>query len=172
MHQIGAGVTGQAGDGLNLLGFIGHAQRIEWVDQVDHANPDPAGVRQLLEVQLRTLGSEHVDVLRTKTNLASVHQVGGRYEEAAAGYLDVLETSRRLHGEGHRSTLTPLFNLACNAALRGDRDVGLAYLRKAVDNGYARPDKMTSDEDLTALHGPEFNALVERATRNAAARGR
>ena len=43
------------------------------------------------------------------------------------------------------------------------------WIRQAVDGGYIYADVMVGDSDLKALQGPEFDRLVERARRNAAA---
>ena len=50
----------------------------------------------------------------------------------------------------------------------GDRAKTLDWLHQAVEAGYANADWMTKDSDLESLHGPEFDALVERARQNAA----
>jgi len=52
----------------------------------------------------------------------------------------------------------------------GDRGKALGWLRQSVEAGYADADWMAKDSDLESLHGPEFDALIERARRNAADR--
>lgn len=42
------------------------------------------------------------------------------------------------------------------------------WLRQSIDAGFANADWMVQDSDLETLHGPEFDALVERARENLA----
>ena len=44
------------------------------------------------------------------------------------------------------------------------------WFRRAVDAGWAHADYIAVDPDFEILHGPEFDALVERARENATAR--
>ena len=62
-----------------------------------------------------------------------------------------------------------MYNLACVAALRGDRRQALDWLARAVDHGLKDADHMAKDDDLKSLRGdPAFEALVARARENAA----
>jgi hypothetical protein len=55
------------------------------------------------------------------------------------------------------------------SAKAGRHDKALEYLGHAVDNGYPVPEWITSDPDLTSLHGdPRFDALVAKARQTAA----
>lgn len=56
-----------------------------------------------------------------------------------------------------------LYNLACLEAMKGHRDQGLDYLSRSVAAGWSKDDVLVNDSDLEPLHGPEFDALVERA---------
>jgi len=60
-----------------------------------------------------------------------------------------------------------MYNLACLDALRGDREKAMEWLRQAVEAGFANADHMGKDTELESLYGPEFDALVEQARRNA-----
>ena len=117
----------------------------------------------------RVLGDDHPDTLRSMNNLASLYNRQGRYDAAEPLYLETLETQKRVLGDDHRDTTSTLYNLACMEALRGDRAKAIGWLRQAVEEGYAWADAMPKDSDLETLHGPEFDALVERAHQNAAA---
>jgi hypothetical protein len=72
-------------------------------------------------------------------------------------------------GDDHPRTANTLYDLTCLEALRGDRAKALDWLGQSVEAGYANADHMGKDSDLESLHGPEFDALVERARRNAEA---
>jgi tetratricopeptide (TPR) repeat protein len=102
-------------------------------------------------------------------NLAVLYLKQGRYDEAEPLYLEALEARKRLLGDDHPRTANTLYNLACLEALRGDRAKAIDWLGQSVAAGYAKADHMSKDSDLESLHGPEFDALVERARRNAEA---
>ncbi|MCH8006851.1 MAG: hypothetical protein IH888_11575 [Planctomycetes bacterium] len=71
-------------------------------------------------------------------------------------------------GDPHPITATSYYNLACLAAVRGDKAKGLDWLRQSIDAGFNAADWIPRDPDLESLHGSEFDALVERARQNAA----
>jgi len=55
-----------------------------------------------------------------------------------------------------------LYNLACCEALSGRKTLSLAYLEKAIKNGYNRFEHMISDSDLDSIRGePEYLALAQ-----------
>jgi predicted esterase len=59
-----------------------------------------------------------------------------------------------------------LYNLACTYALRPERKMALATLRRAVDAGYRDPDHLSADPDLVSLrHDPAFKQIVEELKR-------
>lgn len=89
----------------------------------------------------------------------------GRHKEAEPRYREGLEISRRVNSPDHPDTLRWTNNLACSAALRGDRAAAIGYLREPVEGGWATRQKLEEDEDLASLRGePEFKALLARAT--------
>ena len=103
----------------------------------------------------------HPDTLSSMNHLALLYWKQGRYDEAESLYLETVEIRRRVLGESHPDTLWSVYNLGCVAALRGDREQALDWLRKAVDSGFTAADWMTKDPDLASLHGdPEFEAIV------------
>jgi tetratricopeptide (TPR) repeat protein len=103
-------------------------------------------------------------------NLPTLYTEQGRYDEAEPLYLEILEIQRRVLGDDHPDTAIFLYNLAWFEAVRGDLPKALEWLRQSVDAGFALADWMAEDSDLEPLHGPEFDALVERARENAAKR--
>ena len=63
------------------------------------------------------------------------------------------------------------YNLACVAALGGERDRAIDLLREAVDRGYGGP-QIAEDSDLASLHGdPDFEAIVAEIKRRPAESG-
>ena len=95
----------------------------------------------------------------------------GRYAEAEPRFLEVLEAQKSVLGDEHPDTALTNYNLGCLEALKGDRAKAMAWLGKALDSEFADVRLITDDADLESLHGPEFDALVERARQNAASRG-
>ena len=120
------------------------------------------------EGQKRVHGDDHPETLSARNNLALLYQNLGRYEEAEPLYLEVLKARRRVLGDNHPITATTLYNLACFEAVQGNAARALSWLRQSVDAGFNAADWMDQDSDLESLHGSEFDALVERARRNAA----
>ncbi|MEZ6188553.1 MAG: hypothetical protein R3F62_26570 [Planctomycetota bacterium] len=55
------------------------------------------------------------------------------------------------------------YNLACGAALGGDVDAALLWLRRSLRNGYTNERHIRSDSDLDLLHGdPRFERTYRR----------
>ena len=71
-------------------------------------------------------------------------------------------------GDDHPKTAEAFYSLACFEAVRGDRAKAMDWLIQTVDAGFAGADWMPKDTDLESLHGPDFDALVERVRQNAA----
>ena len=109
------------------------------------------------------------DLLLCMDGLAGVYLSEGRYPDAERLYLETLAIKKRVLGARHPETLNTMYNLGCLSSVRGDRAEGMNWIRQAVEGGYINADVMVHDTDLKALHGPEFDALLDRARRNAAA---
>jgi non-specific serine/threonine protein kinase/serine/threonine-protein kinase len=125
-------------------------------------------VRQNLEVSRRVLGDDHQITLSSLEILSALYGLQGRYAEAEQMLREAVETRRRVLGDDHPFLAGPLYNLACSSAVQGERAEGLDWLSQSVDAGWQDADLMTQDSSLKTLHGPEFDALVERARQNAA----
>ncbi len=122
-----------------------------------------------LEIQERVLGEDHPHRLTSINNLAILYGIQGRYDKAELLFLETLETQKRVLRDDHPDTLRSMYNLACLDAVQGNRAKAMDWLRQAVEAGWAKADAMVKDSTLGSLHGPEFDALVERARENAAA---
>ncbi|MEO8379332.1 MAG: M56 family metallopeptidase [Acidobacteriota bacterium] len=56
------------------------------------------------------------------------------------------------------------YNIACAYSLKGDAQNGMAWLEKAVDNGFSDDDKFSNDPDVALLRKqPGFAALRQKA---------
>ncbi len=124
---------------------------------------------EALAANQRVYGEEHAKTLRAKNSLAGIYLSEARYPEAERLYREVLATRQRVFGPQHPETLSTLYDLACLAAVRNERSAALEWLRQAVEGGFVDASFMAQDEDFASIHGPEFDLLLERARRNAAA---
>jgi hypothetical protein len=115
------------------------------------------------------LGDNHPHTLNSMNGLASLYRAQGRYDEAELLYLETLEARKSVLGDNHPHTVGTLYDLACVEAQRGDRAKAMDWLGQSVEAGYAEADHMAEDAAFEPLHGPEFDALVERARQNVAA---
>ena len=79
------------------------------------------------------------------------------------------KTLKRVLGDDHPETANTLYSLACFEASRGNPAKSLAWLSESITAGFVHADWMAGDPYLLPVHGPEFDALVERARQNAAA---
>lgn len=53
-----------------------------------------------------------------------------------------------------------MYNLACNYALKGDRENGLQWLEKSINSGFDETEKVRNDPDIVSLRGdPRFKRL-------------
>ena len=115
------------------------------------------------------LGPEHPGTLLVMGNLANLYLTEKRLPEAERLQLESFETEKRVLGPRHPQTIWTMYNLACTASLLGERAKAMGWLRQAIEAGYFNADGMSRDSDLAALHGGEFDALVDRARHNIAA---
>jgi Tfp pilus assembly protein PilF len=105
--------------------------------------------------------------------LGGIYFQEGKYAQAEAIFTQELETRKRILGPEHPDTAQTLYNLACAAAHRGDKERAIALLSQSVDHGLPRNDSLgiENDTDLTSLHGDaRFVALVAHAKQVAEAK--
>jgi tetratricopeptide (TPR) repeat protein len=123
-------------------------------------------MREGLDYHRRVLGGTHPTIFPILGMLAWVYQDQSRHEEYEDTLRELLEAERRFIGEDHPGLAGTMYDLGCLAALRGDPDEALDWLRQSVDHGWSKGDWMTRDPDLVSLHGtPEFEALVAKVKR-------
>jgi beta-lactamase regulating signal transducer with metallopeptidase domain/tetratricopeptide (TPR) repeat protein len=110
---------------------------------------------EALEARARNTLDAHPDVAQAKHELGWSLLRQDRYEEA--------ETLFRGLAESGWNVAASSYNVACTAALAGDRSLAMDWLEKAADAGLDNPDLFVTDRDLRSLrHSPRFEALVER----------
>ncbi len=110
---------------------------------------------EALEARARNTLDAHPDVAQAKHELGWALLRQGRYEEAEALFRGLAESGWNVAASS--------YNVACTAALAGDRNLALDWLEKAADAGLDNPDLFVTDRDLRSLrHSSRFEALVER----------
>jgi hypothetical protein len=97
-----------------------HSRDLAWTLQDEGRYPESEKLdRELLGIQLRVLGPEDPDTLRTICNLAATLEDEGRFAEAEKLEREVLEIQRRVLGPEHPDTASSVYNLVCLAARQG-----------------------------------------------------
>jgi tetratricopeptide (TPR) repeat protein len=108
-------------------------------------------LERVREIRARNMGEEHLDVLRTRLNIAAVSSAGGQPERALTTYDDLLPALRRARGELHRDIATTLKN----------RGVALHSLER-----YPEAERSFREaEDLNARLGLESEVAYARVYR-------
>lgn len=103
--------------------------------------------------QNRQAATAGIDLAWARVRLGDVAGAREMYRDAAAVFAGSLE------GRGGGAARS-LFNLGCLAALLGEREEALEWLRRALDRGLD-PEHLRKDDDLESLRGdPEFEALA------------
>ncbi|KAH6665619.1 P-loop containing nucleoside triphosphate hydrolase protein [Halenospora varia] len=75
-------------------------------------NEAEAAITEVLEIEKRDLGADHLDTLTSIANLASTYRSQGRWDDAEELEVQVMETSKTKLGADHPDTLTSMANLA------------------------------------------------------------
>ncbi len=93
-----------------------------------------------------------------------------RDDEALQLFREVVEVRRRTLGSEHPQTHESLINLASFAVTHDQAEGAMDWLAEAVEHGFSNADWLAEAGSFQPLHGPEFDALVERARENATSR--
>ncbi len=133
------------------------------VAQLYRAGDYPAALeraREVLEDAERVLGPEHPDTLSSVNNLASLHQIQGRYGEAELLYRRALEARARVLGPEHPQTLGSVNNLAGLYQAQGRYGEAEPLLRRALEAsecvlGPEHPDTLISVNNLAGLYASQ-----------------
>ena len=119
--------------------------------------------REALELSRQLYGPESARTLLLRNNLGYFELHAGQLTEAEQEFRETLDIERRVLGPANPYTAETKENLAALAALRGERDTALSWLRDAVDHGlppFSAKD-IESDEEYKSLHAdPRFIAIV------------
>lgn len=92
-------------------------RRLAWLcamafyDDGRYAEAEDLGM-QVMKVQRRLLGSEHLDTLLSMNQMVLIYINAGRWQDAEVLAVELLAVRRRLLGEDHLHTLTSMANLA------------------------------------------------------------
>src|SRR5204863_156092 len=109
----------------------------------------------------RVQGADHSSTLWAMNNLGNVYMQQHRYDKAERLLDTTLQVMGRVLGENHPDTAAAMVSLAHLAALRGDREKSIGWIRRAVEHGYPSAGALAGDADLKSLRGdPAFEALV------------
>lgn len=88
----------------------------------------------------------------------------------AKQYTQAVDLFKKAVEEGDKRGVT-YYNLACSAALAGDKEAAFQALSDALDHGYDQTAWMSGDSDLESLHSdPRWQLIVERCRKQEAAR--
>jgi tetratricopeptide (TPR) repeat protein len=123
--------------------------------------------REALGIEQRVNGPGSLDARGSQDELAEVLEAEGHSQDAEKLYREAIRNATKTHAVSLLAS--SWYGLACMSVKAGRHDKALEYLGHAVDNGYPVPEWITSDPDLTSLHGdPRFDALIAKARQTAA----
>ena len=118
----------------------------------------------------RVLGPEHPDTVKTETEFAGMLAHQNRYGEAKKIYEELIRVAKKSQDQQRLAGMW--YDLACGAALAGERKEAMENLRHAIENGFSNAEQMLKDEDLRSLRGEVgFEELREEALKQGAALG-
>ena len=118
-------------------------------------------LRRALQLLETSLGSDHPQVAHTLNILGGHYADVGDLDTAADYCLRSLELRRRVLPPDHPAVGASLYNLACIAALRGQREQALDRLEEALATTWASS-LVFRDPDLDGLRGdPRFEAILD-----------
>jgi len=140
------------------------------LNQMGRYDEAAAYYEEALAGMRRVFGDDHPSTLSCMMAAALNYAAQRRFAEAEPLMTEAADRLTRVLGADNPRALDAVYNRACLAALKGDRDEAIARLEEAVARGWLDGDWMARDADLESLHGdPRFAALVARARANAAA---
>jgi len=148
-------------DVLEGLGNLGYA----YLKEGKYAEADKV-FREIVDTRIRVYGPDNVIMVSEMEELAIIYTHEGRYQDASRLFHRAIEIAQRRNPPIVKLSW---YNFACAAAIAGQRDEALRYLREAVDEGFVYPDQIAGDKDLASLRSdPRFAAILEAAQKGAA----
>ncbi len=144
-------------------GYLNHAARSIAMTHI--MNKDFAAAEKYL---LRAIGYRPEDII-ARDYLAFIYKQAGQYPRALAilkESLGVVSMEKEMVAPKWKAKIK--YNLACFAALSGQKTKALHFLSQAAHDGYDRPDKVNKDPDLRVIAGsPAFKKALAAITANA-----
>jgi tetratricopeptide (TPR) repeat protein len=89
--------------------------------------------KDVLDIQIETLGPGHPITLGSTNNLAIIYQQQGRLDKAQELHQRALETKTRVLGENHPETLSSQYNLAIVLTAQGRLDDAEGLHRQTLE---------------------------------------
>ena len=118
--------------------------------------------REAVEGRRRVLGSDNPDTLDSIGELAMTLSYEKKVGEAQQ-LLSVLADAAK-NRKDREVVASAFYYLACGAAIAGQRDQAIDYLRKSIDEGFTDIRYMQRDPDLATLQSdPRFASLIAEA---------
>lgn len=140
---------------LRELGSI-----LAWARQFDEAK---ALLQRALEVQLKHLPADDLEVLHTRNELATAHYQAREFELAEALWIETAEVGQRRHGESFGIAVSALGNAASANRQLGRHERALSFARRAVEAEARNPDAPPGDALITRFKFAEALLRVGRA---------
>jgi serine/threonine protein kinase/tetratricopeptide (TPR) repeat protein len=114
-------------------------------------------IRQAVDVQQRSLGSDHVETMDSMHALANLYWWEERYSDAEPLYLALLESRRRLYGERHPDTLRTAYDLGSLYLVQKRWNEAEQLMRKTLEIqrrilGANHLDTLASSNNLASLY--------------------
>jgi tetratricopeptide (TPR) repeat protein len=155
VSRLGALIDHKGSDRLALMIRDEHGY---WLGTVGRHDESVSNFASVVEDCTHVLGSDHLDTLATRHNLA--YQLGelGRHDESAAGLAAVLEACTRVLGSDHPDTLATRHNLAYELSQLARHDEAATTLTAVLDArtrvlGSDHPDTLTTRHNLAVELG-------------------
>jgi len=118
--------------------------------------------REILDIRRTVSGPESPGVIDALGLLGVTLAEQKRFSEAEKLFQQAITIAAKQPGR----VLLPMtqYNFACAAAIAGQGEDALFYLRQAIDSGYGNAEQISSDTDLEPLRkDPRFAILIEKA---------
>jgi eukaryotic-like serine/threonine-protein kinase len=117
-------------------------------------------VERALELRRRLLGEKESATLDSLDSLASVHWLGGRYDQAEALMKELVDRRRRLNGPEHPDTLICMNNLALIYSYEGKYPLADAMFTRTLEirrrvSGAEHPEALSLMNNLALTYDKE-----------------